>query len=76
MKLEGERRSIQDNVQQEKLIETLTKEVRELSEFSEALTRSTMQLHSVEEHLTRYKGSLEVENQEADREIVRLEVLG
>ena len=35
-----------------------------------------MQLQSVEEQLTRYKGSLEVENQEAEREIVRLEVLG
>jgi hypothetical protein len=63
-------------VQQENLIETLTKEVRELIEFSEALTRSTMQLQSVEEQLIRYRGSLEVENQEADREIVRLEVLG
>jgi hypothetical protein len=63
-------------VQQEKLIETLAKEVRELSEFSEALTRSSMQLQSVEDQLSRYRGSLEVENQEADREIVRLEVLG
>ncbi len=63
-------------MQQENLIETLTKEVRELIEFSEALTRSTMQLQSVEEQLIRYRGSLEVENQEADREIVRLEVLG
>jgi hypothetical protein len=34
-----------------------------------------MQLQSVEDQLNRQKGSLESENQEADREIVRLEVL-
>jgi len=34
-----------------------------------------MQLQSVDEQLTRQKGKLEGENEEADREIVRLEVL-